>query len=232
MIILDVCLRSGQLVVGVLVVPGRLGWHAERLLGVETIADSGEVAHGTGQVAFQDIGIQVLSFAAAHGFDEIAVVSVIVLAVELLDNLAIAAESDSALVVGTNEDAFAAVEDVADVIVGAGANLGRIRALARQSANLKDQLCVTVVKHADLRIGRLSIIYITEAAANADHRPRQLVLGKSPAGLIHLVDALVAEVAVAVVPEPVPIVMEFLPHERLNRRRTTPQVIIDGLGDR
>src|SRR5207302_6305452 len=43
---------------------------------------------------------------------------------------------------------------------------------------------------------------------------------------IHLVDALVAEVAVAVIPEPVPVIVKALAHGRLERGRTTPEIIV------
>src|SRR5205823_3032099 len=125
-----------------------------------------------------------------------------------------------------------AIEDITDEIVVPGADLGRERALARQSADLEDQLRVPVVEHADLRIGGLPIIHITEPTADTDHRLRQLVLGESPARLVHFVDALVAEIAVAVVPEPVPIVVELRPHERLVGSRPTPEIVIDGAGNR
>src|SRR5262249_49287023 len=52
------------------------------------------------------------------------------------------------------------------------------------------------------------------------------------AGLVHLMDALVAQVAVAVVPGPVPVVVQVLAQERLERGRAAPQVVIDRLGHR
>src|SRR5262249_45189727 len=51
-------------------------------------------------------------------------------------------------------------------------------------------------------------IDVAEAAADARRGAGQLVLVEAPARLVHLVDALVAEVAVAVVPEPVPVVVD------------------------
>src|SRR5262249_1142496 len=50
------------------------------------------------------------------------------------------------------------------------------------------------------------------------------------AGLVHLVDALVAQVAVAVSVDPVPVVVEFRPHDRQLRGRAAPQVVVDAGG--
>src|SRR5262249_21949335 len=49
---------------------------------------------------------------------------------------------------------------------------------------------------------------------------------------VHLVDALVAQVAVAVVPGPVPVVVQVLALERILRGGTAPQIVIDALGNR
>ena len=86
-----------------------------------------------------------------------------------------------------------------------------------QAADLEDELGVAVVHDADLGVGRLALVAIAEPAAQAEDG-----LGKGragavaarargrdqPAGDVHLVDALVADVAVAEVPEPVPVVMD------------------------
>src|SRR5262249_38870038 len=55
-------------------------------------------------------------------------------------------------------------------------------------------------------------------------------LVQPPAGLVHLVDALVAQVAVAGVPDPVPVVVQPLAHQRLLGGGTAPQVIVHGGG--
>src|SRR5690606_29023413 len=49
---------------------------------------------------------------------------------------------------------------------------------------------------------------------------------------IHLVDALVAEVAIAGIPHPVPIVVELLAGERLLRGGSAPEIVIESFGDR
>jgi hypothetical protein len=57
------------------------------------------------------------------------------------------------------------------------------------------------------RVGRLLIVVEHELAADSAHLHR-MRHAQAPAGDIHLVDPLVAQVAVAGIPEPVPVVME------------------------
>src|SRR5262249_54021451 len=57
----------------------------------------------------------------------------------------------------------------------------------------------------------------------------KLVLLEPPASLVHLVNALVAQVAVAEVPLPVPVVVEALAQDGLHRGRATPEVVVHSL---
>ena len=93
-----------------------------------------------------------------------------------LIDLAVGVEGDRAGVAGADQVAFAAVEDVADLDALAAASVV-------QAADLEDQLAVAVVEDADLRVGRLAVVDVAEAAADADDRPGQLVLAQAPAGL-------------------------------------------------
>src|SRR5207244_4006017 len=52
------------------------------------------------------------------------------------------------------------------------------------------------------------------------------VLAEEPAGDVHLVDALVAEVAATGVPDPVPVIVEPLATEGRHRGGTAPEIII------
>src|SRR5260370_18086980 len=45
-------------------------------------------------------------------------------------------------------------------------------------------------------------------------------------------NALIAQVAVAVIPNPVPIIMEMLSHQGLDRSRAAPQIVVHRLRDR
>src|SRR5438105_4117629 len=76
------------------------------------------------------------------------------------------------------------------------------------------------------------IINITEAAADTEHPRGKFVHAQNPARNIHLVDALVAQIAVARRPDPMPIVVQILAHEGLLWGWSAPQIVINGFGDR
>ena len=82
----------------------------------------------------------------------------------------------------------------------------------------------------ELRIGRVAIVLIAGTSAHAEHLRAQGGGAQSPSGDVHLVDALVAQIAVAGDELPVPIVMELGAHQGLQRRRTAPQIIVDVIG--
>src|SRR5439155_3640912 len=97
-----------------------------------------------------------------------------------------------------------------------------------QAAHLEDQPLLAVVVDADLRVGRLAVVGVAEAAADADDRTADVVAAQAPAGDVHLVDALVAQVAVAVVPGPVPVVVQVdAAQGGLHGGRAAPQVVVD-----
>ena len=90
---------------------------------------------------------------------------------------------------------------------------------------------------ADLGVGRLALVVVAEPAAEAEHglgegraAGRRARSRDQPAGDVHLVDALVADVAVAEVPEPVPVVMDEVGVIRLLGRRAEPEVEVELLG--
>ena len=58
-------------------------------------------------------------------------------------------------------------------------------------------------------VGRFLVVVEHEVAADGADLGRVLH-AEAPAGDVHFVDALVAEIAVAVVPEPVPVVVEAI----------------------
>ena len=87
----------------------------------------------------------------------------------------------------------------------------------------------------DLRVGRLALVVIAEAAAQAEdglgEGGARAMTGTrrrdQPAGFVHLVDALVADVAVAEIPEPVPVVMDQVGVIRLLGCGPEPDVEIE-----
>ena len=80
----------------------------------------------------------------------------------------------------------------------------------------------------DLGVGRGAVVVVAEPAADAEDTAGESGFAEEPAGEVHLVDALVADVAVAGGPDPVPIVVEVFAAERVFWGRTTPDIVIDG----
>src|SRR5262249_18791227 len=78
----------------------------------------------------------------------------------------------------------------------------------------------------DLRVGRFTVVFVAEPAAHAPHAWGQFVHAQKPATNIHLMNALIAEVAATVIPKPMPVVMELLAPNWNQRGRTGPQVVI------
>src|SRR5262249_15135795 len=125
-----------------------------------------------------------------------------------------------------------AVDEGTSLKVGDVADLGAVVGTGGEAADLEDELRVAVVNDGDLGVGRLALVLVAEAAAHADDRLRIGRAGSSrggdePAGDVHLVDALVANVAVAEIPEPVPVVVDEVPVEGLFRRGPEPEVEIE-----
>jgi hypothetical protein len=98
---------------------------------------------------------------------------------------------------------------------------------SRQTATFEDQLYVAVVVDADLRVRRLPLIDIADPTADAHDALRQRGAWDHPPCDVGLMDALVAVVAVAEVPEPVPVVMDEIAVVRLFRSRAEPEVEVD-----
>jgi len=100
----------------------------------------------------------------------------------------------------------------------------RYLALSLETAHFEDQQSFTIIKHGDLRIRCLALIGVSKSAADADHAFGKRRTGNQPSSNIHLMYALVADVAVARVPEPVPVVMNKISVIRLKRCGSKPDV--------
>ncbi len=96
-----------------------------------------------------------------------------------------------------------------------------------QSADFEDELGLAVVEDGDLGVGGLALVFVAESSAQADGGFGVGGIGDSPAGFVHFVDALVADVAVAGVPEPVPVVVNEIAMEGLLGRGAQPDIEID-----
>lgn len=76
-----------------------------------------------------------------------------------------------------------------------------------------------------------SVVHIPESTPDADNGGGELFFPEEPTGNINLVNALVTEVTIAVVPNPVPVVVELLAKQIELRGRTAPEVEVDAFGD-
>src|SRR5262249_27511610 len=117
-----------------------------------------------------------------------------------------------------DERALGAVKDVSY------ADAEELRRL--QAAHLEHELDLPVIEERDLRVGRWPLILIPEPPPEAHHRFRK-PHAEAPARHVHLVHALVSNVAVSRVPHPVPVVVDQVLMERLLGGWPEPQVEID-----
>ena len=199
-----------------------------RLLLAEAVADVAGVAERAGEVAFQDVGVQVVDAAAAAGIDE--VFEVVVRAFPFLDDLAVFVIGGGAGVVRHGDVAAFALDDDADACALELVHVLAVLVLG-QTAHFKDERGLLVALIDDLGVGGFAVVLVAEAAADAPHAGGEFHLAEEPAGDVHLVDALVAEVAVAVVPGPMPVVVQLFACQLRLRRRATPEVVVDRVGD-
>ncbi len=212
------------------------------------VRDVAEVAEGAGDVALEDGAEEVDGFAAANHVDE--VLHVAVGAFEFFHDIArFVVGGGGKVAVGHDAAAFA-IDDVADVdaavVVHAGSFGGAgFGACARgcacagfrgEAADFEDERGGGVVVDDDLGVGRVAVIAVAEPAADAEGVARQAGFAEEPAGDVHLVDALVADVAVAVEINPVPVVVNGTVFRgvavgRDEGRWAGPEIVIDRGGN-
>ena len=99
-----------------------------------------------------------------------------------------------------------------------------------KAALLEDDGRAGEIVDGELSVGRLGGIVVDVAAAQAKDAAGWAVGAHHAAGDVEEVDAVVAEVAVAGGPRPVPIVVETLAVERGDGRGAAPGVVVDGGG--
>ncbi len=80
--------------------------------------------------------------------------------------------------------------------------------LSGESADIEHKEGFAVVEDGDLSVGCFALVLVAEASANGDDAFGPHGAGNHPAGDVHLVDALVPDIAVAVGPEPVPVIVD------------------------
>ena len=80
----------------------------------------------------------------------------------------------------------------------------------RQVAHIEADLRVTEIQSGLFGVGRLLVVFPGILAASRRYQRGPACAAQAPGANIHLVHTLVADVAVAGVPEPVPVVCEFV----------------------
>src|SRR5207245_2668655 len=157
----------------------------------------------------------------------------------LLDFLALFVEGGGARVVRDQDMAAFAMDDHGDastVLFRVLVHFLRVGFL-RQAAHFKNERRFLVVVENELCIRRLAVVFVPKPATDAGHARRQSVFAQEPPGNVHLMNALVAQIAAAIVPKPVPVVMNrailgAVAPWRDQRRRPAPQIVVDVIRDR
>ncbi len=101
----------------------------------------------------------------------------------------------------------------------------------RQSTDLEVQGRLFVSVGDGLCVRRFAVIHIAESAPDADHGAWQKFLADEPARDVDLVNALVAQVPVPVVPDPVPVVVKLFTEDIDFWGGSAPEVKIEAFGD-
>ncbi len=203
------------------------GWVGEGILPAESVGDVAKVAEGAGVVAFQDVGVLLAAVAAADGVDEVFKdVAVVELEVDFAEVLAVALSVFEELAL--SDDAGFEVEFVVH-------DAGEVAHFADEAAGFEDELGLAVVKDGELHVGCLALVGVVGAvdvaSADGDDGFGESGVFNGPAGDVHLMNALVADVAVAEVPEPVPVVVNEVAVEGLFGSGAEPEVEVHVAGD-
>src|SRR5262245_38595078 len=165
-------------------------------------------------MALEDIGVQVGNFTGAHGFQEIGEVA-FVLALEGANELAFQIKQRT-----PGNDPILAIENPTALEIP-------IERFGLQPARLRDDGFVAKVVDTDLRVGRLAGVCVPETSSVINDGAAQARDAQPPAANIDGVNVVVSQLAVARLPEPMPVIMKIRAGQRTHRRRTGEEVVID-----
>ena len=196
------------------------GWFGEGIFPAESVGDVAKVAKGAGVVAFEDVGVLLAAVAAADGVDEVFEdVAVVELEVNFAEVLAGSLSVFEELAL--SDDASFEVEFVVH-------DAREVAHFADEAAGFEDELSLAVIKDGELHVGGLALVGVVGAvdvaSADGDNGFGEGGVFDGPAGDVHLMNALVADVAVAEVPEPVPVVVDEVAMEGLFGGGAEPEV--------
>ncbi len=203
------------------------GWVGEGILPAQPVGDVAEVAEGAGVVAFQNVGVLLAAIAAADGVNEVFEdVAVVELEVNFAEVLAVALSVFEELALA--DDAGFEVEFVVH-------DAREVAHFTNEAAGFEDELSLAVVKDGELHVGGLALVGVVGAvdvaSADGDDGFGEGGVFDGPAGDVHLMDALIADVTVAEVPEPVPVVVDEVAVEGLFGSGAEPEIEIHVAGD-
>ena len=130
-----------------------------------------------------------------------------------------------------DDEAAFTVDDVADASGGGVAVhpvdrlLFPVHVLEGQAAVVEEKRGRLVGVEGQLVVRGLAVVFVAPASAEAhDALGQQFGIAERPAAHVELVRSLVADVAIAEGPLPVPVVVELLPMHGLHAARTRPQL--------
>ncbi len=187
-------------------------------LRTQAVGDVTGMAEGGGEVTFEDIGGEVGVFTGADGLDPVGVVGAA--AGPFFDFLAVFIEGGGVGIGGDDHGTAFAVDDDADACAAVFVGF--------EAADFEDEGSGGVVVEDELCIGGFAVVGVAESAADGEDARGEVVFAEDPTGDVHLVDALVAEVAGACSPDPVPVVVEAFSAEGVGGCGSTPEVVVEG----
>src|ERR1039457_6859044 len=206
------------------------GVHGE--LAAHAVAGVGEVAEVGAHDADGHVGVQILVIARAAGGQEVRHVGRSIGArifPDIHDEIFLVALIDLEAGAIRAHPAIGAVEKIADVVA---ADLGEIAfAAGIEAADFELQLLVAEVEGGELGVGGFLVVGVEVLAAGGDHALGPRDFAQAAARVIHLMHALIADVAVAGVPEPVPVVLEAQSVEGAHWGGAEEHVPVDAGGD-
>ncbi len=179
--------------------------------------------------AVGNVQVGIDDLPCTHGIDEVKhVIATFAEFIELFDGVAL-------VVVGLGLDDVAAftVDDVADACCGGLAihPVNRLQfpvhVLQRKAAVVKEQRRRLIGPESQLVVGGLAVVFVAPASTEAHHAlGQQFGISQRPAAHIGLMRPLVADVAVAEGPLPVPVIMELGAVHRHHAARAGPELEI------
>src|SRR4030095_8716456 len=200
-----------KIAIGLEVASERLGLWIELEDAAGPVAHIRQVAQGGREVPFFDVGREIGMPAAPHRSQEVCdqrrgLPRARLGVVHLLGQFPFFPAVDLEPAQVDRHRPFSAEKEITDEVTAVEGD--RALASGEQTADLENELAVSVVERRQLSIRRLLIVVVAELPAARVDAPRKRRFPEPPARDIHFVDPLVADIAVTRIPEPVPVVVE------------------------